>query len=55
MSREDLINEVRALRARLLDEAGGSIHALCERLRVLEAQSKERVIQPPPRSRGEVA
>ena len=55
MSREELIDEVRAARARLLEEAGGSIQALCELLRERETRSKEQVIQPPPRPRGEVA
>lgn len=54
MSREELIEEVRTARARLLTEAGNSIHTLCERLRELESKSKERVVQPPPKPRDEI-
>ena len=49
MPREDVIAEVRKIRARLLEEAGGSIRALCDRLRELEAKSKEPIVKPSPR------
>ncbi|MBI5853598.1 MAG: hypothetical protein HZB39_21525 [Planctomycetes bacterium] len=55
MPRETIIDEVRETRARLLEEAGGSIRALCDRLRELEAKSKEPIVKPPPKPRDEVA
>jgi hypothetical protein len=58
MNRDEVIEDVRRVRERLLAEAG-SLRAFADELRKLETQETEKVLPPPPRRedllRGEVA
>ena len=49
MARDEIIEEVRAARARLLQAAGGDLDALFAKLRELEAEEKRNVVVLPPR------
>jgi hypothetical protein len=49
MSRDEIIDEVRAAREKLLADAGGDLESLIARLRKLEAQEKRPVVVLPPR------
>lgn len=50
MYRDEIVDEVRAVRERVLREAGGSLDALVARLRKLEERETETVLQPPPQA-----
>jgi hypothetical protein len=56
---DELIDELHAVREKMLAEAGGTLAALVVQLRELESHESERVIPPPPapepRARNEVA
>jgi hypothetical protein len=54
MPRDEIVEEVRTARARLLQQAGGDLDSLFERLAKLEAEEeREIVVRPPRRPRGE--
>ncbi len=56
MLRDQIVEEVRAVRERLLAEAGG-LNAYVEKIRKLESEETETVLQPPARDdrKGDVA
>jgi len=45
---DPLIDEVRAVRARLVEEAGGTIEGLFESLREVERQNEDRLVRHKP-------
>jgi hypothetical protein len=49
MGRDEIVEEVRAIRKRLFDEAGGHLDGLFAKLKEWEAKRKERVVSLPPR------
>ena len=49
MHRDEIIDEVRAVRARLLEAAGGDLEALFAKLKELEAEEQGPVVVLPPR------
>jgi len=58
MHRDEIIDEVRAARAHLLESAGGDLEALFAKLKELEEQENREVVVLPPRKppqRNEVA
>jgi hypothetical protein len=54
MSPDEIVDQVRAARAHLLQEAVGDLDALFDRLAKLESEEEREVVQRPPRRpRGE--
>lgn len=53
MPKDEIIEEVRAARARLLEEAGGDLDALFVKLKKLESQEKRPMVVLPPRRPAE--
>ena len=49
MWKDPIVEEVRAVRRDLLEEAGGDLHLLCEYLRKKEQEHKDRLVSRPPR------
>lgn len=49
MHRDEIIDEVRAARARLLESAGGDLDSLFAKLKALEEQEEREVVVLPPR------
>lgn len=54
---DPIVAEVRAIRARILEEAGGTLDGLFARIRAKEAELVDLVLAPnaPPRPRTDVA
>ncbi len=53
MARDEIVEEVRAIRKRLLEEAGGTLEGLIAKIREEEAKEKSRLVTLPPRRPGE--
>ncbi len=49
MERDEIVEEVRAIRRRLLEEAGGTLDGLFAMLKEEEGRSKEKVVSLPRR------
>ncbi len=49
MARDEIVEEVRAIRKRLLEEAGGTLEGLIAKIKEEEAKSGRKLVSLPPR------
>jgi hypothetical protein len=47
MWKDPIVEEIRAIRRQLSEEAGNDLHEICRRLREWEEKNPDRVIAPP--------
>ena len=49
MARDEIVEEVRAIRKRLLEEAGGTLEGLIAKIKEEEAKVRHKLVSLPPR------